>query len=61
MMEEADFSEIVAEPLQSQSLLLENIHSSRSVDLLNCCWPSPAQSFLASGLVEIFDKVFFLS
>jgi hypothetical protein len=28
---------------------------------LNCCWFSPAQSFLASGLVESFDQDFFLS
>jgi hypothetical protein len=25
---------------------------------LNFCWPLPAQSFLASGLVEIYDQVF---
>jgi hypothetical protein len=27
--------------------------------LLNCCWSSPAQSFLASGLVQTFDQDFF--
>jgi hypothetical protein len=27
-----------------------------SVGLLNCCWSSPAQSVLASGLVEIYDQ-----
>jgi hypothetical protein len=25
---------------------------------LNFCWPSPAQSFLVSRLVEIYDQVF---
>jgi hypothetical protein len=30
----------------------------RSIVLLNCCWASQAQSFLASGLVEIYDKDF---
>jgi hypothetical protein len=29
-----------------------------SVGRLNCCWPSPAQSFLASGLVEIYEQDF---
>jgi hypothetical protein len=27
-----------------------------SVGRLNCCWSSPAQSFLASGFVETFDQ-----
>jgi hypothetical protein len=29
-----------------------------SVGRSNCCWSSPAQSFLASGLVEIYDQGF---
>jgi hypothetical protein len=28
------------------------------VSELNCCWPSPALSFLASGLFEIYDQDF---
>jgi hypothetical protein len=30
-----------------------------SVGRLTCCWPSPPQSFLASGLAENCDQVFF--
>jgi hypothetical protein len=32
-----------------------------SVVRLNCCWSSPAQSFLASDLFETFDQEFFFS
>jgi hypothetical protein len=27
---------------------------------VNCCWPSPAQSFLLSGLVGTYDHIFVL-
>jgi hypothetical protein len=26
---------------------------------VHCCWPSPAESFLALGLLEIYDQDFF--
>jgi hypothetical protein len=29
-----------------------------SVGRLNCCWPSPVQPFVASGLVKTFDHDF---
>jgi hypothetical protein len=41
-------------------LLVASSQITMSVGQLNCCWPSPAQSFLASGLVETFDQDFFL-
>jgi hypothetical protein len=31
------------------------------LSVLNCCWPSPAQSFLASGLTNTFDQDFISS
>jgi hypothetical protein len=34
---------------------------SGSFGRLNCCWSSPAQSVLPSGLIHIFDQDFFLS
>jgi hypothetical protein len=40
------------------SALLPTFQPGGSVSRLNCCWSSPAQSFLASGLVETFDQDF---
>jgi hypothetical protein len=36
-------------------------HYVREVGWLNCCWVSPAQSFLAAGLVQIYDQDLYVS
>jgi hypothetical protein len=40
---------------------LQTALTARSVNPLNCCSPTPAQSFLASGLVATFDEDYFFS
>jgi hypothetical protein len=40
------------------SLLTQCSLFRQSAGQLNCCWPSPAQSFLASSVVEIHDQDF---